>query len=257
MTRGNGSSEHKPETGPMQLAQQKSRPILPRRFYESAAAAEGAEGRHEVRVDGRPVRTPGGGLLAASSRAVAEALAREWDGQGEFIDPATMPLTRLVNAAIDGVAGHMEEVRAEIVRYAGSDLLCYRAEAPAELRRWQDETWSPILDWLHESLGARLTLATGVVHVAQPPDSLAAIDRALAPLDPARLAALHSVTTLTGSPALALAVLRARLTPEGAWAAAHLDEDWQARLWGADHEASQRRERRWLEMKAAGFVLAN
>jgi chaperone required for assembly of F1-ATPase len=238
----------------MQLAQQKARPVLPRRFYKEAAAVE-AGGWHEVRVDGKPVRTPGGAPLAAVSRRVAEGMAREWDAQREFIDPSTMPLTRLVNAAIDGVAGKMDEVRADIVRYAGSDLLCYRADAPAELRRWQDETWSPILDWLHERLGARLSVATGIVHVAQPRDAVEAIARAIEPLDAAHLAALHSVTTLTGSPTLALAVLHARLTPERAWEVAHLDEDWQARLWGVDHEASQRRERRWLDMQAASFLL--
>ncbi|MCC6981810.1 MAG: ATPase [Bauldia sp.] len=241
----------------MQLAQQKARPILPRRFYTAVAAVEAADGRHEVRVDGKPVRTPGGAVLASGSRAVAEALAREWDVQREFVDPASMPLTRLVNAAIDGVAKHMDEVRADIVRYAGSDLLCYRAEAPAELRRWQDETWSPILDWLRERLGARLAVVTGVVHVAQPPEALDAIAEAIGPLDAAHLAALHSATTLTGSPVLALAVLHARLTPAEAWQAAHLDEDWQARLWGTDHEASQRRERRWLDMRAASFLLAS
>jgi chaperone required for assembly of F1-ATPase len=257
MPQGNGSSGHPPGIGPMQLAQQKARPILTRRFYKSAAAADATDGRHEVRVDGRPVRTSGGAVLAVPSQTVAEVLAREWDAQGEFVNPATMPLTRLVNAAIDGVAQHMEEVRADIVRYAGSDLLCYRAEGPAELRRWQDETWSPVLDWLHQHLGAQLAVTTGIAHVAQPPEAIAAIARAVAPLDAMHLAALHSVTTLTGSPALALAVLHGRLTPTQAWEAAHLDEDWQARLWGADHEASQRRERRWLDMQAASFLLAS
>lgn len=243
-------------SGPMQLAQQNARPILPRRFYKVAAAAE-IGGRHEVQVDGKPVRTPKGKILSAASPEVAASMAAEWDAQSEFVDPGTMPLTRLINSAIDGVAGRMVEVREEIVRYAGSDLLSYRADSPVELRAWQDQTWSPILDWLHESLGARLLVAAGMIHQPQPPASLAAISTAIEPLDATKLAALHSATTLTGSAALALAVLRRRLSAADAWAAAHIDEDWQSRLWGVDYEASQRRERRWLEMQAAAFVLVS
>lgn len=255
MSKGNGGAGDAVPIGPMQLAQRNSRPILPRRFYKSAAVHE-AGGRREVRVDGKPVRTPKGNFLAVSDPALAHAMAAEWEAQGEFVDPATMPLTRLINSAIDGVAERMAEVRDEIVRYAGSDLLSYRAEAPAGLRALQDEAWDPILRWLKEELGAELRVIAGVTHRPQPAEALEAVARAIEGLDAPRLAALHSATTLTGSAAIALAVLHRRLTVAEAWTAAHVDEDWQARLWGADQEANQRRERRWLEMEAAGLVLA-
>ncbi len=254
MSSGNGGEGDRAPIGPMQLAQRNSRRILPRRFYKRAAAHE-AEGGHQVRVDGKPVRTPKGNVLATSDPALAQALAAEWEAQGEFVDPATMPLTRLINSAVDGVAERTAEVRDEIVRYAGSDLLSYRADAPAGLRAAQDDAWNPVLDWLKEELGAELLVTTGLTHRPQPAEALEAVARAIEGLDAPRLAALHSATTLTGSAGLALAVLHRRLTAAEAWTAAHVDEDWQVRLWGADHEASQRRERRWLEMQAAGLVL--
>ena len=147
--------------------------------------------------------------MRSPSARIAEALAAEWEAQGERIDPATMPLTRIVNAAIDRVAGEMAAVRADIVKYAGSDLICYRAEGPQSLIEAQDAAWAPLIAWAREALGARFVLAGGVVHVAQDAASLAAIDAALAPLDALRLAALHTATTLTGSAVIALALLTA------------------------------------------------
>jgi chaperone required for assembly of F1-ATPase len=183
-------------------------------------------------------------------------VAAEWDAQGDRIDPATMPLTRLVNSAIDGIAGREGEVRADIAKYAANDLLCYRAGSPAELVRRQAEAWDPVLAWASEALGARLMLAQGIVPVMQSAASLAAVAAALAPLDAFGLAAHHTMTTLTGSALLALAHGAGRLTVGETWSSAHIDEDWQISQWGEDAEAKARRAHRWTEMQAASRLLA-
>ena len=168
-----------------------------------------------------------------------------------------MPLTRLLNSAIDGVAHTMAETRADILSYAGSDLICYRAEEPDTLVARQAHAFDPVLRWAAESLGARFNVTNGVMHVAQPPEALAAIGAALdAYDDPVALAALSVMTTLTGSALLALAVARGFLSPEAAWQAAHVDEDFQSERWGADAEAVARREARWREFEAAAVAVS-
>jgi chaperone required for assembly of F1-ATPase len=227
----------------------------PKRFYQ-AVSVDGAAPAFRVLLDGSPVRTPAKRELAVPASALAEALAAEWEAQEERIDPATMPLTRLVNSAIDGVTGREAELRADIAKYAGSDLLCYRTEGPSELVRRQAEAWDPVLAWARETLGARFVLGQGIVPVDQPQTAIAAIEGALADLDAFALAAHHVIVALTGSALLALAHGRARLTVEEAWAAAHVDEDWQISQWGEDAEAKARRELRWAEMRAASRLLA-
>lgn len=239
---------------PVEAAQRPARRELPRRFYRTAGTAPHGD-VFAVTLDGRQARTPGRKPLAVASPAVAEALAAEWQGQGETIDPATMPLTRIVHSAIDRVASEMAPVRAEIVKYAGTDLVCYRGEGPPSLVAAQEAAWGPVLAWVRQALGARFALVEGVVAVDQPAESLAAVDAALEPLDPLRLAAVHVVTTLTGSALIALAVLNGALSPEAAWAAAHVDEDWQMERWGRDEMALARRTARWREMQAAALIL--
>ena len=239
---------------PIEAARRAMRPPLPRRFYRQAGV-EAAEGGFRVVLDGRPVRTPARRFLVAPSRALAEALAAEWDAQGETIDPATMPLTRLANSIIDGIATAPAPVAAEIEKYLGSDLLFYRADAPQGLVDRQAHRWDPVLAWAREVLGARFVLAQGIVHAAQPEGAIAAA-RAAMPSDPWRLGALHAVTTLTGSALLALALLRGRLTADEAWDAAHVDEDWNMEQWGRDEVALARRAARRAEMDAAAKVLA-
>ena len=239
---------------PMVAARRLARQELPRRFYTTAAVAPHEQGV-AVTLDGKLARTPGRNLLTVVERAVAEALAAEWQGQGEHIDPATMPLTRIVNSALDRVSREMEPVRAEIVKYAGSDLVCYRGQGPQSLVAAQEAAWSPVLAWAREALGARFVLTEGVVAVDQPAESLVAVAAALPDLDPLRLAAVHVVTTLTGSALIAVAVLRGAFTPQAAWAAAHVDEDWQMKQWGRDEVALQCRAARWREMQAASLIL--
>ncbi len=239
---------------PVKAAQRLTRQELPRRFYAAAAVAEHGQG-FAVTLDRRQALTPGRNPLVVADRAVAEALAVEWQGQGETIDPATMPLTRIANSAIDRVAREMGPVRAEIVKYAGSDLVCYRGEGPESLVKAQEAAWGPVLAWARQSLGTRFLVVAGIVAVDQPAESLAAVEAALADLDPLRLAALHVVTTLTGSALVALAFRNGALTAEDAWAAAHVDEDWQMEQWGRDEMALSRRAARWHDMQAAAVIL--
>jgi chaperone required for assembly of F1-ATPase len=239
----------------MSAAQRLAKPEPPRRFYKAASAGPHGNG-FAVLLDGKVAKTPLRNPLAVSGETLARALAAEWEAQGERLDPAAMPLTRIVNAAIDGVAGEMPGVRAEIVKYAGSDLICYRAEEPPSLVDAQSTAWDPVVAWAREALGLRLQLAAGIMHVKQDQSVLDAVEGALAPLDPLTLAAVHTMTTLTGSAMIALAVLRGRLSADEAWAAAHVDEDWQMRQWGADENALATRALRKREMDAAGLILA-
>ncbi len=240
---------------PRPAGQGLKRPELPKRFYATAAAAP-HDGGFALHLDGRAVKTPGRRPLAGARATVAEALAAEWGGQGERIDPSTMPVTRIVNAAIDNVADAMEAVRAEIVKYAGSDLICYRAESPDALAAMQAAVWDPLVRWAREALGAHLRLAAGVVFVEQPAEALAAIDRAVAPFDPLALAAVSTVTTLTGSAVIALALAHGRVSVDEAWTAALVDEAWEMNQWGQDAEALAARSFRKREMDAAGLILA-
>jgi chaperone required for assembly of F1-ATPase len=201
------------------------------------------------------VRTPARRVLAAPTLVLAEAIAAEWQAQKDVIDPAKMPLTRLANAIIDGVADAPQPVAAEIAKYLASDLLLYRAGAPPGLVERQAQHWDPILDWARQALGADFKLGEGVVHVAQPEAALAAA-RAAIPLEPWRLGAVHAMTTLTGSALIALAMARGALSADAAWQAAHVDEDWNLAQWGRDEMAAARREFRFAEFQAAATVLA-
>jgi chaperone required for assembly of F1-ATPase len=230
-----------------------SAPLI-KRFYTEATVRKEAGG-FAVLLDGKPVRTPGRKVLAVPRREVAEALAAEWLAQGETINPATMPVTRLVNSAIDGVAGNERAVAADIGKYAGSDLVCYRADWPEALVAAQTKTWDPVLEWAKATHGWRFVQSVGVVHVEQPEASLRGVEAAITGFDAFALAGLHTMTTLTGSVLLALAVAQGRLDAVAAWKAAHLDEDFQISQWGEDTEARTRRAARWAEMVAAALLV--
>jgi len=227
---------------------------LPRRFYKGVTV-EDEPGGASLLLDGKSVRTPGKAPLVLPTRPLAEAVADEWRAQGERIDPTTMPLTKLANSAIDGVSGREQAVVEDIAAHAGSDLLCYRAQAPRGLIEAQAKHWDPVLAWA-KSLGAPLVVAQGIAHVAQPGASLDRLKAMLAGRDAFSLAALHVMTSLTGSALLALAVALGRMTPEEAWAAAHVDEDWQIGKWGEDVEAAARRKNRRRDFEAAAKMLS-
>lgn len=230
------------------------KPELTKRFYKEAEVSA-VEGGFLVTLDGRPVRTPARNVLMTPWRELSQAVAAEWAAQVDVINPATMPLTRIINSAVDGVAREPEAVRAEVVKYSGSDLLVYRAEGPERLVSRQSEIWDPVLAWARDDLGARFVLAEGVMFVEQPETAVQAVDAALEGLDVYRLAALNVATTLSGSALLALALLRGRLDVHEVWAAAHVDEDWTNEMWGSDDEAEARRARRFEEMAAAALIL--
>lgn len=228
---------------------------LPKRFYKSAGVAAKGSG-FLILLDGRSVRTPGKAELALPNSALAEAVAAEWAAQGTHVNPATMPLTRIANSTIDGVAARRGEVEDEIARYAANDLVCYRAEAPDALVRRQAEAWDPIVAWATHAFGLAPTVGAGICHVAQPEGLQVAVKRMLGTTDPLALAALHVLTTLTGSALLSLALARGAIDPDGLWKAAHVDEDFQIAQWGWDAEASARRAAREREMRAAAHILA-
>ena len=238
---------------PIEAARRNMRPNLRKRFYQAATVSVAAP--YSILLDGRAVKTPAGAALAARVRGLAEAIAAEWNAQGERIDPAGMPLTRLANTVLDGVAPNTEAVAREIAKYLRSDLVFYRASTPAGLVAMQAQHWDPVLDWAREKLGARFVLSEGVMFVEQPGGALEAA-RAAIPSEPWRLGAAHVVTTLTGSALIALTVAGERLGVDEAWVAAHVDEDWNMDFWGRDELAMQRRAARFGEMQAAGTVLA-
>jgi chaperone required for assembly of F1-ATPase len=251
--------EGQPTNGPAEAARRAVRPLLRRRFYKAVTIAAGESGPsdqagHAVCLDGKPARTPGRRALAAPLPELARALADEWAAQGEYIEPVKMPLTRLANTIIDGVAAAQDQVAAEIRKYLASDLLVYRAEAPTALRARQAQHWDPILSWARHALGADFKLGAGIVHVAQPAAALDAAGATL-PHDPWPLGALHAATTLTGSALIALALMHGAVGPEAAWQAAHVDEDWNMEQWGRDEIALTRRGHRFAEFKAAALVL--
>lgn len=238
---------------PIEAARRNMRPNLRKRFYQAVTVGEAPP--HPILLDGRTVKTPAGDTLAAPARALAQAIGAEWEVQGERIDPATMPLTRLANTIIDGIASNPQPVAREIAKYAGSDLVCYRADSPEGLIAKQAQHWDPILAWARDEHGARFVLSEGVMFVDQPQSAVGAVCSAI-PADPWRLGAVSLVTTLTGSALIALAVAAGALDVEQAWAAAHVDEDWNMDFWGRDELAMQRRAARFADMQAAGTVLA-
>jgi chaperone required for assembly of F1-ATPase len=241
---------------PMRSARQGMRPALPKRFYKEASVGT-VPGGHALLLDGKPVKTPARRTLALPARALVEALAAEWAAQETVIDPARMPMTRLANLAIDRGAESAAGMAEEIARYAGSDLVLYRAGEPEGLVALQGRHWDPIANWAREALGARFVFAEGVTHIAQPEAALAAAREAIAAhAPPFRLTALTALTTLAGSALIALALSRGALTADAAFAAAHVDEDWNIQKWGADADAVARRAARRAEFDAAAAMLA-
>lgn len=226
-----------------------------RRFWADAAVAAAAGG-WQVLLDGRAVRTPAKALLVLPTRAMAKAVAGEWQAQGAEVAPATMPMTRMANTAVDGVGPRHAAVVAALAEWGGSDLLCYRAEGPAALVARQAAGWDAWLDWAADALGARLAVTTGLMPVAQPPAALAALRAAVAAQDAFRLTALHDLVTIPGSLVLGLAVAAGRLTADDAFALSRIDEDWQAELWGRDAEAAESAARKQADMAAAGRFFA-
>lgn len=250
-----GSENYVSDPNPMKRAQIQMRTPLPKRFYTDVAVVQG-EGAWHVHLDGKPVKTPARSALCLPSENAARLVAAEFAAQDKEINPALMPATRLANTAIDGVAKEMEAVQEDVIRFAANDMLCYRAETPDALVARQADIWDRYLDWARARYGARLYLAEGVMHVTQPREAIALIGAAVKQIaDPLQLACLHTMTTLTGSAILALAVNEGEAGAEEVWVSAHLEEDWTIEHWGEDREAASRRAARWQDMKAAADML--
>lgn len=213
---------------------------LPKRFYNGVEVGT-VDGGFGVLLDGRAVRTPAGARLATPTLALAERLAAEWAGQGEGIDLAAMPATRLAYSAIDRVAAKHAEVAAEVGRYAGSDVLCYFADGPGTLVERQVQRWGPVLDWARDELGLEFHRATGIIHRAQPPETVVAVESLALAADDFALAGLAMAAGLYGSAVLALALYRDRLSGLAAFDLSRLDEEFQEEKWGVDAEALARR----------------
>ena len=225
-----------------------------KRFYATAGAAE-ADGGFAVTLDGKPIRTPSGRQVVAPNRLIAEAIADEWNAQVATINPLTMPLTRFANSVGEAVVDRVDAVADDIAKYLGTDLLFYRAGHPEALVAREAAHWDPVLYWAANELGAHFILAEGIVHAAQPEPAIKAA-RATFPADPWSIAALHVVTTLTGSALLALALFHGVRNADEVWAAAHVDEDWNIEKWGIDEEVASRRASRLVDFHAATQILA-
>ncbi len=228
---------------------------MPRRFYETVAVVKSANG-FSVELDGRSIKTPAKNLLEVENETIAEAIAADWQGQVDFIDLEAMYTTKVANTAIDRILPNPEEVIAEMTDYAGSDLLCYRATEPASLVKRQNDSWDCVLQWLDKTHRCRLVCIGGVMHRPQPVEAIEKLAENLRQRSALMLAAMHNLTTLTGSAVLAFAVSDGFLDGQKAWDCAHVDEDWQTEQWGHDEDAAAHRARRWLEMEKTANLLA-
>ncbi|MFP4275429.1 MAG: ATP12 family chaperone protein [Paracoccaceae bacterium] len=224
-----------------------------RRFWTRAEVEPQGHG-FRVTLDGRHLRTPAKAELHLPTRALAEAVAAEWEAQGEVIDPQSMPVTRTANSAIDKVMPQRAAVADMLAEYGGTDLLCYRAEAPEELTLRQAQSWDPLLDWAARALGAPLTAGVGVMHVTQPEASLAALSGRVHRFGAFELAALHDLVALSGSLVIGLAVTEGHDTPERLWEVSRIDETWQEEQWGYDDEARAGAQRRRADFLHAARV---
>jgi chaperone required for assembly of F1-ATPase len=241
------------ETNPMEAARRSSRAVQRKRFYTDVGVGE-ADGGYTVTLDGKPIKTPSGRTVVVPARALAEMIAAEWNAQGEFIEPLTMPLTRFANSVVQGVVDQTDAVKDDVAKYFASDLLFYRAGHPEGLVAREAAHWDPILFWARDALGAHFILAEGVMHVRQPDAAIAAARGAL-PADPWMIAALHVITGLTGSALLALALFHGVIDAQQVWAAAHVDEDWNAEKWGVDDEVAARKAAKLVDFNAVAAAL--
>jgi chaperone required for assembly of F1-ATPase len=226
-----------------------------KRFYKEVTVVP-AEGGFAIQLDGRPVRTPARAPLAVPTAALAEAIAAEWRGQGETVDPATMPMTGLANAAIDHVATSKAAFAAGVARYAQSDLLCYRADGPEALVARQAAAWEPLLDWARARYDVAFAVTQGIIPVPQPDETLTRLGAAVAVLDPFTLTGLSTLVTLSGSLVCGLAVVEGGQDLDAIWQAAEIDEAWQVEQWGEDAEAAARSARRRADFATAGAFCA-
>ena len=227
---------------------------MSKRFYENADIADRGD-VFAVELDGRPVKTPAGKPLAVANRALAQALADEWQAQGDKIDPKAMPLTGMINTALDRTTIERPAMVQSVLRFAETDLLCYRAESPADLVDLQHTTWQPVLDWADERFGVQLTVTSGILPVKQPQAALVVLEKALGEFADLEFTALASLSAACGSLILALALAHGHIDADQAFAASELDHDYQAQHWGTDDEAVARQRALRSDLAVANGIL--
>lgn len=227
-----------------------------KKFYKQADVAS-ADGGFTVRLDGKSLRTPRGILLAVASERLAQAVAQEWNGQGEAIEPSSMPMTRMAFAVVETTAERRQAIIAQLLGNGRTDLVSYRAEWPEALYARQVARWEPLLTWLRETHGATLAVTRGITHTEQPEAAIAALKTVLSSLNGYELVALHAAATITGSLTIGLALIAGRLSAAQAFDAAHVDEHFQAGQWGHDAEAGARREKLKAELETVERFLSS
>ena len=226
-----------------------------KRFYNQASVVVQGPG-FGIELDGREVKTPEKRPNLSPTKAMAEVICQEWNDQQDKVNPDSMLMAKLQNTAIDRVETRRGDLIAELVKYAGTDMLCYRADFPEDLAQRQADTWQPLLDWVMDVHDITLKVTTGIIHVEQDPGQLVKLRHYLEGVDSFRLAAFYNITTLCGSVSVALNVLGGNITAEQAWQAAQLDENFQIEHWGLDEEAEIRQENMKTELDAATRFLA-
>ncbi|WP_455481519.1 ATP12 family chaperone protein [Bartonella sp. B35(2025)] len=228
---------------------------LPKRFYKEVKI-RCEESGFSILLDECPVKTPARHHFLVPTEIFAKLVVQEFESQKEVIDPVKMPITRLVNTVLDGVAGNMQVIFEDLLRFVTCDMIFYRAKAPKELVQRQCEQWDPLLNWVEEELGSHFNLTEGLMYVEQPREAIQAVSNYLRRVEsPYMLAALHTITTLTGSTIIALAIAAGRIDSDHAWDIAHLDENWTMEQWKTDEETMARRAYKKIEFTAAVTII--
>ncbi|EJF75815.1 ATPase [Bartonella alsatica] len=239
----------------VQRIQNLSSQTLSKRFYKEVKILCEEKG-FSLLLDEYPVKTPAKRHFLVPTEVFATLVAQEFESQKEVINPAKMPITCLVNTVIDGIADDMQAVFEDVLRFVACDMIFYRVQTPKELVQRQCEQWDSLLDWAEGTLGARFYLTEGLMHVKQSREAIQAVSNYLRKIEsPYVLAAIHTMTTLTGSALIALAVAAKKIDADHAWVIAHLDEDWVIEQWGGDEEAMTRRAYKKVEFNAAAAVI--
>jgi len=222
------------------------KPVKIKKFYKKATVV-GKKAPFNVALDGRKIKTPLKSVLEIPTKALAKAIAGEWNEQSDFIEITQMYLTKYANIALDQVGLRKEETVDEITAYASSDLVCYRADTPQGLVDRQSLSWDPVLEWAENSHNLNFICVAGIIYTSQPVSSLGLFHDLLSSRDNHSLTVVHNITTLIGSALLALSVVEGEISSDECWSAAHIDEDWNIEQWGTDEDASARREQRRAE----------
>ena len=229
---------------------------MSKRFYENAGIAALGDD-YTIELDGRPVKTPAGKPIAVPSSGLAQAMADEWQAQGDTVDPRSMPLTGLINTGLDRTGLERPAMVRSVLRYAETDLLCYRAEAPQDLVDLQHETWQPLLDWADETFGARLQVTSGILPIVQPPVAVSALEPPLETFGDLEFTAVSSLAAACGSLIISLALAHRHIDADQAFAASELDHDYQIRRWGSDAEAEARQRSLRSDIAVANSILVH